>query len=138
MIGKNFCSFLPCPPDKCRFFTLRLIIAARLGRQGGKVDKEEGERRIKTYEDREHIGQNFPVLFLHTPLSTFLPCLLSSSIKPNCKKPTPVSPCPPASLLPLLAFTCHFRVDRLLVPQGGIIRGSREQKKFNFNRFVIR
>jgi hypothetical protein len=63
--------------DKCRFFTLRLIIGARLGRQGGKVDKKEGERRIKTYEDREHIGQNFPVLSLHTPLSTFLPCLPS-------------------------------------------------------------
>jgi len=54
-----------------------LIIGARLGRQGGKVDKEEGERRIKIYEDREYIGQNFPVLFLHTPLSTFLPCLPS-------------------------------------------------------------
>ena len=61
------------------------------------MDKEEGQRRIKTYEDREHIGQNFPVLSLHTPLSTFLPCLLSSCIKPNCKKPTPVSNPLPAS-----------------------------------------
>ncbi|MDD1448790.1 hypothetical protein MEN98_22295, partial [Dolichospermum sp. ST_sed8] len=63
--------------EKCRFFTLRFIIGARLGRQGGKVDKEEGQRRIKTYEDREHIGQNFPVLSLHAALSTFLPCLPS-------------------------------------------------------------
>jgi len=35
-------------PDRCRFLTLRFIIGARLGRQRGKVDKEEEQRRIKT------------------------------------------------------------------------------------------
>jgi len=41
-------------------------------------------------------------------------------VTPSSDSPlTPIAATLVASLLPLLAFTRHFRVDRLLVPQSG-------------------